>query len=462
MELHKKNIKELRRLIDKKELSPQEVYSYYLNRIKKDNPKLNAFLTINETPKIDSKLKDKPLYGIPFSMKDIFMTEGVKTTASSNILSNHIASYNATVYQRLIDNGALLIGKTNNDAWGHGSTTENSAFGPSKNPHNPEYIAGGSTGGEAVALASGMSAFGIGEDTGGSIRFPSSMCGTIGLKVTYGLVSRFGAISYASSLDTVGPMARNVEDIATVLQIIAGHDPLDATSSQNDIPDYSNSLEKDLAGTRIGIPKEYFSKGIDKEVRISIENSIDKLQKLGVDFVEVSLPMTKYAIAVYYLIAVSETSSNLARYDGIRYGNDRSNFEDETKRRILLGTYTLSSGYYDAYYLKASKVRALIKDEFSKALKDVDALIAPVSPTPPFKIGEKVDDPLTMYLSDILTVSVNLAGVPALALPSGTTKSGLPIGMQLIGKQFDEKKLINIGYKIQQAYRTQNSELRNK
>ena len=318
------------------------------------------------------------------------MTEGVKTTASSNILSNHIASYNATVYQRLIDNGALLIGKTNNDAWGHGSTTENSAFGPSKNPHNPEYIAGGSTGGEAVALASGMCAFGIGEDTGGSIRFPSSMCGTVGLKVTYGLVSRFGAISYASSLDTVGPMARNVEDIATVLQVIAGHDPLDATSTQNIIPDYSISSDFDLRGTRIGIPKEYFSDGIDKEVKTSIENSIAKLQKEGVDFVEVSLPMTKYAIAVYYLIAVSETSSNLARYDGIRYGNDRSHFEAETKRRILLGTYTLSSGYYDAYYLKAAKVRALIKDEFTKALKDVDALIAPVSPTPPLKLVKKL------------------------------------------------------------------------
>jgi len=461
MELHKKTIKEIRKLIDTKELSPEEVYSYYFNRIKKDNSKLNAFVTVNETPKIDTKLKNKPLYGIPFSMKDIFMTEGIRTTASSNILKDYKASYNATVYQKLIDNGALLIGKTNNDAWGHGSTTENSAFGPSKNPHDPEYIAGGSTGGEAVALASGMSALGIGEDTGGSIRFPSSMCGTIGLKVTYGLVSRFGAISYASSLDTVGPMARNVEDIATVLQIIAGNDPLDATSSNRVVPDYSISDDFDLRGTRIGIPKEYFSEGIDNEVKKTIEYSIDKLRKEGVEFIEVSLPMTKYAIAVYYLIAVSETSSNLARYDGIRFGNDRSNFEEESKRRILLGTYTLSSGYYDAYYLKAAKVRTLIKEEFDTAFKNVDALIAPVSPTPPFKIGEKIDDPVKMYLSDILTVSVNLAGIPALALPSGTTKSGLPIGMQLIGKQFDEKTLINIGYKYEQELRTQNSDLRN-
>jgi aspartyl-tRNA(Asn)/glutamyl-tRNA(Gln) amidotransferase subunit A len=390
------------------------------------------------------------LYGIPFSMKDAYLTKGIKTTTGSKVLEEFVPNFNATVYQKILNAGGVLIGKTNQDPWGHGSTTENSDFGPVKNPWNTDYVPGGSSGGSAASVATHLAAFDIAEDTGGSIRLPANFCGVPGLKVSYGLVSRYGATSYASSLDTVGPIGKTVEDIALIMEAIAGNDPYDATTvSWKTPPQYTQSLHNSLKGMKIGLPKEYFVDGIDPEVRASIENAIEVYKKLGVEFKEISLPMTEYAIATYYLIATSETSSNLGRYDGIRYGHNRSYMGPEQKRRIMLGTFTLSAGYYDAYYLKAAKIRTLIKQDFQKAFAEVDAIIAPVSPTPAFKIGEKIDDPLTMYLGDIFTVSISLAGMPSLAVPSGFTKSGLPLGFQIIGNSFQEEKILNIGHQYE-------------
>ncbi len=436
-------------MISEKKISPEELYTYYLEKIKKINPNLNAYLSYLEKPEIDYSKQDQPLFGIPFSMKDTYNVKGMKTTAGSKVLENHISSYDSTVYKKLKAAGAVLIGKTNCDAWGHGGSTENSDFGVTKNPWNPEYVPGGSSGGSAAALAADLCTFSIGEDTGGSIRNPASFCSVDGLKVTYGLVSRYGCVAYASSLDTVGPMARNVEDLAEVLKVMAGKDQYDATTSNLAIPNYANGLNNNLSGLKMGIPEEYFAKGVDPEVNQKIEQAIKIYEKLGVKSVKISLPMTKYAIAAYYLIATSETSSNLARYDGIRYGNNRDAFAAEAKRRIMLGTYTLSAGYYDAYYKKAAKIRTLIKKEFAEAFAKVDFIISPVTPTPPFKIGEKISDPLKMYLEDAFTVPVNLAGVPALALRAGFTKNKLPVGFQIIGRHFDEEKLLNIGYQYE-------------
>jgi len=451
MEFYNHTIKQLRKLIIDKKISPEELFNYYLKKIKILNPKLNAYLTVIEKPSIDYSKKEKPLFGIPYSMKDTYSVKGVRTTAGSKILSNHIASYDSTVYSKLKDAGAILIGKTNCDAWGHGGSTENSDFGPTKNPWNLGYVPGGSSGGSGAALASDLSSFSIGEDTGGSIRNPASFCSVVGLKVTYGLVSRYGCIAFASSLDTVGPMARNVEDLAEVLQIIAGKDQYDATTNANQVEDYTKFLQQKISGMALGIPKEYFSKGVDSEIIEKIKNAIKIFEKLGVKVVSVSLPMTKYAIAAYYLIAPSETSSNLSRYDGIRFGNNRDAFGTEAKRRIMLGTYTLSAGYYDAYYKKATKIRTLIKKDFEEVFSKVDFLAGPVTPTPPFKIGEKINNPLTMYLEDAFTVPINLAGIPALALRAGFTKNKLPVGFQIIGKHFTEAKLLNIGYQYEQV-----------
>lgn len=465
-DLNKLTLTEALEGLREKKFSSVEITKDCLERIKSLNPKINAYLTVcekeaREAAKHADNLASQglalQLLGVPFSMKDVYSTKGIKTTAGSKVLENYIPAYNATVYQKLLDAGAVLLGKTNCDAWGHGASTENSDFGVTKNPWNLEYVAGGSSGGSAAALASDMTIFEIGEDTGGSIRMPSSFCSTVGLKVTYGRVSRYGAIAYASSLDSMGPMGKSVEDVSLLLSIIAGKDEKDATSSPLVVQDYASGLKKSIKGLKIGLPKEFFGPGLDKEVREVIEKAIKVLEKLGVEVVDVSIPSTEYGIATYYIIAPSETSSNLARYDGIRFGNDRSSFGDEAKRRIMLGTYALSSGYYDEYYLKAQKVRTLVKQDFEKAFAKCDVILAPVSPTPPFKIGEKMDDPLSMYLVDVYNVLVNLAGVPSLALPCGfsnpSTSSGrecLPIGIQIIGPQFSESLILNVGYQYEQ------------
>lgn len=438
-----------------KKFSSVELTKACLDRIKKINPKLNAYLTVCEEEALKAaeradKLSDLPLLGVPFSMKDVYSTKGIRTTAGSKVLENYIPVYNATVYQKLIDAGAVLLGKTNCDAWGHGASTENSDFGVVKNPWNLDYVAGGSSGGSAASLASNCAIFEIGEDTGGSIRLPSSFCSTYGLKVTYGRVSRYGAIAYASSLDSMGPMGKNVEDLSLILSVIAGKDDKDATSSPQEVPNYTAGLGKSIKNLKIGLPKEFFAEGLEKQVNEAVMKAVKVFQELGAEIIDVSIPSTEYGIATYYLIAPSETSSNLARYDGIRFGNDRSAFGDEAKRRIMLGTYALSSGYYDEYYLKAQKVRTLVKKDFEKTFTKCDVILGPVSPTPPFKIGEKINDPLSMYLVDVYTVLINLAGVPSLALPCGFSQNHLPIGMQIIGPQFSEDLILRVGYQYEQ------------
>lgn len=460
MKLNELTIKEAKDGLKAKKFSSVEITKACLEQIKKHNPSLNAFITVTEKEALESAKKadelisggqDLPLLGIPFSMKDIYSTKGIKATAASKVLENYIPVYNATVYQKFLDAGAILLGKTNCDAWGHGTSTENSDFGATKNPWNAKYVAGGSSGGSAAALAADMTIFEIGEDTGGSIRMPSSFCSTTGLKVTYGRVSRYGAIAYASSLDSVGPMGKTVYDTAYLLKIIAGKDPLDATSSSNKVMDYTLNLEKSIKGMKIGLPKEFYGQGLNSQVKEIINKALETLEEKGAEIVEVPIPSTDYGIATYYLIAPSETSSNLARYDGIRFGNQRGAFGDEGKRRIMIGTYALSAGYYDAYYKKAMQVRTLVKNDFEKAFKKCDVIIGPVCPTPPFKIGEKVDDPLQMYLADVYNVLINLAGVPSLAIPCGFSNNGLPIGMQIIGPQFSEELLFQIGYAYEQA-----------
>lgn len=449
MELGYRSIKSLRELIQKKKVSAEELYDYYLNRIKKLNPKLNAYITFLPRPIIDYTKKNMPLFGIPFSIKDTYNVDDIRTTAGAKVLTNYISSYSSTVYEKLKNAGAVFIGKTNCDAWGHGISTENSDFAVTKNPWNMQYVPGGSSGGSAAALAADLCTFSIGEDTGGSIRAPASSCSVLGLKVTYGLVSRYGCIAFASSLDTVGPMGKSVEDLAIVLEIIAGYDEYDASSSPLPIPKYTKNLNNNVDGLKMGIPREYFGIGVNEEVRSNVSKAIKVFEKLGVKAVSVSLPTTKYAIAAYYLINPCETSSNLARYDGVRYANFRNSFGMEAKRRIMLGTFALSSGYYDAYYKKATKIRTLIRKDFEDVFKKVDFIIGPVNPTPPFKIGQKTDDPMTSYLADVFTAPINLAGIPSLALPAGFTNSKLPIGFQIIGRHFDEVKLLNIGYQYE-------------
>ncbi len=451
MDLLKISLAQLADKVKENEISPREIWSFFQKRIVDLNKKLNVYLTVQEEMLLNDDKKDQLFYGIPFSMKDTYSTKGIRTTAGSKVLNKHTPSFNATVYERLLTSGAMLMGKSNCDAWGHGSSTENSDFGVTKNPWNQDYVAGGSSGGSAAAVAAGFSMFDIGEDTGGSIRMPSSFCSVVGLKPTYGLISRYGCIAYASSLDTVGPITRSVEDCAFVLQVVAGYDGLDATTNQRKTEHYSKTLQDSIKGKKIGIPKEYSSEGTSQEVALQLDKAVDMFKELGCEIVSISLPMTKYAIATYYLIAPSETSSNLGRYDGIRYGNDRSAFGAEAKRRIILGTFTLSAGYYDAYYKRATKVRTLIKQDFETAFEHVDVILAPTSPTPPFKIGEKVENPLQMYLSDIFAVPVNLAGIPSLAVPCGFTSDNLPVGIQLIGKHFSEAELLNVGYQFEKV-----------
>jgi aspartyl-tRNA(Asn)/glutamyl-tRNA(Gln) amidotransferase subunit A len=407
-----------------------------------------------------------PLAGVPVGIKDVLCTRGVRTTAGSKILGNYIPPYDCTAVARLEAAGAVVLGKLNCDEFAMGSSNENSAWRPVRNPRDLSRVPGGSSGGSAAAVAADLAVATLGSDTGGSIRQPASFCGVVGLMPTYGRVSRYGLIAFASSLDHIGPFTKTVKDAATVLKVIAGRDPMDATSAETPVPDYVAELSKGVRGLRIGVPKEYFGEGLDGEVRAAVDAGIQKLASLGCEMVPISLPHTKYAIPVYYIIATAEASSNLARFDGVRYGyraKDAKNlsqmyrrtrdcgFGAEVKRRIMLGTYALSAGYYDAYYLKAQKVRTLLTRDFEEAFKQVDAIVTPTSPTAAFKIGEKSDDPLAMYLADIFTVTADLAGICGVSIPCGETKDKLPIGMQILGKHFDESTILRVGHAYEQA-----------
>jgi aspartyl-tRNA(Asn)/glutamyl-tRNA(Gln) amidotransferase subunit A len=481
MKLNELTIKEAGKGLKKGEFTSLDLTKACIKRINDVDKKIHAFLLVDETlafkqaEESDKRRKEKKILGlldgIPYALKDVFCVEGMKTTAASKILEDFIPPYSATVYEKLRDAGAVLLGKVNTDEFTMGSSTENSAFGVTKNPGDVERVSGGSSGGSAAAVAADMCLFALGTDTGGSIRQPSSFCSAVGLKVTYGLVSRYGVIPYASSFDTIGPLAKSVEDTAIILNEISGKDEKDPTSVINKLPDYTQTLGQNIKGMKIGLPNEFFGKGIEPEVRRVIEEGISDLKKLGAEVKETSLPSTKYAIAIYYIIAKSEASSNLSRYDGIKYGkseirNQKSeinlidvyrktrgdNFGPEAKRSIMLGTYTLSAGYYDAYYKKASQVRTLIKEEYENLFKKYDLLISPVSPTTAFKIGEKIEDPMTMYLSDVLTVPINPAGIPAMSLPAGFTKEGLPVGMQIMGPMLGEEKILKLAYAFEQSH----------
>lgn len=467
---------EIAKKIKKRELSATEVTKFFLERIAQENPKIHAFLSINEenavkaAEEIDSKIQRGEsvgeLAGVPIAIKDNICMEGVRTTCASKILENFVSSYDATVIKNLRQADAIFIGKTNLDEFAMGSSTENSAFTTTKNPWDLERVPGGSSGGSAASVAARITPLALGSDTGGSIRQPASFCGIVGMKPTYGRVSRFGLIAFASSLDQVGPFANNAKDCALLLKIICGHDPLDSTSSETEVPDFPSELDQPIEGLKIGIPKEYFVQGLDSTVRRRIEDAIKLLEGMGAKSLEVSLPNMDYAIAVYYLLAPSEASANLARYDGVRYGvrsgsaksllemyekSRGEGFGPEVKRRIMLGTYALSSGYYDAYYAKAQKVRTLIRQDFERAFEKADVLITPTAPTPAFKFGEKISDPLQMYLSDIFTISCNLAGIPGISIPCGFSEEHLPIGLQILGKPFAESTLLRIAHLYQSA-----------
>ena len=475
MTIYDLTLAELRSGLDKRELSAVEITQAYLERIAATNPGINTFITIcNETALAEAEAADRliaagrvsPLTGVPIAAKDIFNTAGLRTTCGSHILDNYVSPYDATAISRIKKQNAVIIGKLNMDEFAMGSSNENSAFGPVRNPWDTNCVPGGSSGGSAASVAARQTAAALGTDTGGSIRQPASHCSVVGLKPTYGRVSRYGVVAYASSLDQVGPVTRDVRDCALLLQAIAGYDPSDSTSVDTPVPDYQAVLDGDLGGVRIGLPKEYFIDGLDADVRRSVEQAVATYRDLGAEIIEVSLPHTTYAVACYYLIATAEASSNLARYDGVRFGlraehaenlidmymqSRAAGFGAEVKRRIMLGTYALSSGYYDAYYLKAQKVRTLIRQDFLEAFDKVDTLLTPVAPTPAFAIGEKVNDPLQMYLSDIYTIPVNLAGTCAMSLPCGFSAAGLPIGMQLIGKPFDEATVLHTAHAFEQA-----------
>ena len=477
MKIHELSLEEARQRLASREISSEELTQAYLERIRRLDPKIISFVTVSDDLAVQqSKDADQrlaasgglsPLAGLPYSAKDSISTRGVNTTCSSKILENYKPFYDATAISKLISSNAVLLGKNNMDEFGMGSSTENSGFFTTRNPWNYEHVPGGSSGGSAAAVAAGLVPFALGEDTGGSVRAPASYCGITGLKTTYGRVSRYGLIPLASSFDTIGPMARSAYDAALVLEVIAGHDPKDSTSRSEPVQKYSESLRKseNLRGLRIGIPKEYFVEGLDAEVDAALRTAIKQIEGLGAEVVEVSLPHTPYAIPVYYLILFAEASSNLAKYDGVRFGlserkdsdlmdvylkTREAGFGAEVKRRIMLGTFALSAGYYDAYYLKAQKVRTLIRRDFEKAFETCDALITPTSPTVAFRIGEKISNPLDMYLSDVFVVAANLAGIPALSVPCGFS-NGLPIGMQIMGRHLAEETLLRIGHLYQRV-----------
>lgn len=471
--MHHKTLALLKQELQDKTISSVELTQHYISRIKKFNPELNCYVTITEAlaleqaAEADKKIKNGeagPLTGIPIAHKDIFCTKGIKTSCGSKMLDNFISPYNATMVKNLKKAGVILLGKTNMDEFAMGSSNENSYYGPVKNPWDTARTPGGSSGGSAAAVAARLAPAATGTDTGGSIRQPSALCGITGLKPTYGRVSRYGMIAFASSLDQAGTMTISAEDSALLLNYMAGHDKKDSTSINREVPDYTAHLNDKLQGLKIGLPQEYFGKGLDPAIEKSLQEVITTLEKQGVKIVSVSLPHTQLGISAYYVIAPAECSSNLARYDGVRYGyrcKDPQGIEDlykrsrseafgnEVKRRILIGTYVLSSGYYDAYYLKAQKVRRLILDDFVNVYKDVDLILTPTTPTTAFKLGEKAKDPVSMYLSDIYTIPTNLAGLPGISFPAGFS-DGLPIGAQLIGPHFGEAKLLNVVHQYQQ------------
>ncbi len=471
MDLCDRSATELARMLKKKEVSSREITKSVLARIDEKESLLRAYITTTrELALKQANLADKrfyrgeslsPLDGIPVAVKDVLCTKGIKTTCGSAILKDYVPPYDATAVKGIMRSGAVLIGKTNMDEFAMGSSTENSAFGTTRNPVDPDRVPGGSSGGAAAAVAAGEAILSLGSDTGGSIRLPAAFCGIGGIKPTYGRVSRYGLVSYASSLDQVGALGRTVEDCALLLNAICGYDPLDSTSAEVNTPDFRRALKKGLAGLRIGLPKEYFVEGLDPRIQGKIMDAVNLLAEQGARIVEVSLPNTRYAISTYYLIATAEASSNLARYDGVKYGfrtpeetpdmvkmveETRSEgFGREVKRRIMLGTFVLSAGYYDAYYMKAQQARALIKEDFDKAFENADCLLTPVSPCLPFRFGEKITEPLQMYLVDVYTVSANLAGLPAMSVNCGMVE-GLPVGMQIIGKTFDEEMVLRLGH----------------
>ncbi|MCX6744958.1 MAG: Asp-tRNA(Asn)/Glu-tRNA(Gln) amidotransferase subunit GatA [Candidatus Parcubacteria bacterium] len=475
MDLNKLTIKEARQKLQAKEISSLDLVKDCIKRIEKTDSKVHSFLNTNfeqardAAKEVDKKIKKgehvKSLEGIPCGIKDLILTKGIVTTASSKMLQNYKPLFDATVIKKLKENGAIILGKQNCDAWGHGSSTENSDYGPSHNPWDLERVPGGSSGGSAASVAADQVIYSLGTDTGGSIRHPASLCGVVGLKPTYGRVSRFGAIAMGSSLDQIGPITKTVEDAAEVMNVISGLDKMDGTTVPKPVPDYTKNLQQGIKGLRIGVPKEAFVEGLDPEVKQLIQIAIKDMEKQGAKIEEVSLQTLPYGLACYYIIMPSEVSSNLGRYDGIRYGyqdKDANNlfeiytksrakgFGAEAKRRIMIGTYVLSAGYYDAYYKKAMRVRTLIKQEFDSVFNKVDLLLMPTSPRPAFKIGENINDPLTMYLEDIYTVTINLAGVPAISVPCGYINN-LPVGIQLIGKQFDEETIFRAAYAYEQA-----------
>ena len=474
MNLYDLTIHQAHQLLRNREISSIELTKAVLERSAQVEKKVRALVTITEelalsqAEKADKRISNgdfTPLTGIPALVKDNMCTKGIRTTCSSKMLENFIPPYDATVVEKLREAGMVLMGKTNMDEFAMGSSTENSALFITHNPWGLDRVPGGSSGGSAVAVATGEAVYALGSDTGGSIRQPAGFCSVVGFKPTYGRVSRYGLVAFASSLDQIGPLTKDVTDSALVMNVIASYDARDSTSVNYPVPDYTKSLVPDLHGLRLGVPREYFVEGMEKGVEEVMRTAIAKLEELGATVEEVSLPHTKYALAAYYIIAPSEAMANLARYDGVKYGfsfqetesmwdalekTRQFGFGPEVKRRIILGTYALSAGYYDAYYLKAQKVRTLIRREFEDAFERFDALVTPTSPTVPFKIGEKVDDPLQMYLSDVCTLPINIAGVPGLSLPAGFA-DGLPVGMQIIGKPFSEETLLRIGFAYEQA-----------
>ncbi|MBE9547728.1 MAG: Asp-tRNA(Asn)/Glu-tRNA(Gln) amidotransferase subunit GatA [Proteobacteria bacterium] len=481
MELSRLTIHELQEMIKKGETTSSDIVESVFKRIDAVEDKVRSYITLlrdsalEEAQQADREIKKgniKTLSGIPIAVKDIMCTRGVRTTCGSRILHNYVPPYDSTVVMKLREAGAIFVGKANMDEFAMGSSTETSYFEITKNPWDLERIPGGSSGGSAAAVAADECIASLGSDTGGSIRQPAALCGVVGLKPTYGRVSRFGLIAFASSLDQIGPFTKDVEDCAILMNLIAGHDPMDSTSVPTSVPDYREYLSRGIAGWTVGIPKEYFIEGIDPEVSGAIEKAIKEIEGLGAKCIEVSLPHTDYCVAAYYIVAPAEASSNLARYDGVRYGlrSESGEGEDllemykrtrsegfgaEVKRRIMIGTYALSSGYYDAYYKKASQVRTLIKRDFEESFKKCDVILTPTTPTPAFKIGEKTDDPLQMYLSDIFTLSANLAGIPGISVPCGYTKAGLPIGLQLLAGHFEEGKLIQIASAYEKHSKTE-------
>jgi aspartyl-tRNA(Asn)/glutamyl-tRNA(Gln) amidotransferase subunit A len=465
-------IAELQSLLRGREISPPDVLQQLRTRIDEIDPKIDAYLSIDfenalkEAEKVDVKL---PLGGVPIAVKDIISVKGQTCTCGSKILAGYRAPYDATAIRKLRAAGAIPFGRTNMDEFAMGSSTENSSIKPTRNPWDLSRVPGGSSGGSAAAVAAGAAFAGLGTDTGGSIRQPASLCGIVGVKPSYGRVSRFGLVAFASSLDQVGPLTKTVRDSALIMNAMAGHDPQDSTSLKEPVPDYTKNLGRDLKGMRLGLPKEYMIEGIDPQVKSAVEAAIKQLQSLGAEIVDVSLPHTDYGIAVYYFLATAEASANLARFDGVRYGHRAENARDvldmygrsraegfgaEVKRRIILGTYVLSSGYYDAYYLRAQKVRELIRQDFANAFERVDAIVSPTSPVPAFKIGERTADPLQMYLADIFTNTGNLAGICGISVPCGFAQvngSQLPIGLQLLGKSLDEARILQIAHAYEQS-----------